>query len=160
MKRQFRRNKNYCTDPTIHRRRIMRRLTAFLSAVFMIFFAFCVFAQESTIPASLRGGIDVDQQTIDTALEMQKQGWTYAMPRPKSKQAAWGNTDGRTTWWNGYWHNAKTNQYSSITPKLKDGVYIGDGRNPSGWRRGGSPGRPSKFEWLLSKSGGIPPRSW
>jgi hypothetical protein len=112
---------------------------------------------------SLRGGITTDQQTINIALDMQNQGWEYIMPQPKSPEAAWGNTDGRTTWWNGYWYNIKTGQYSSITPykkfneKTNNVQYIGNGINPQGWRRGGSPRRPNKFEWLLSKHGGIKP---
>lgn len=116
------------------------------------------FAEEASIPTPLRGGIKVDQDTISIALAMQEQGWAYTMPRPKSKQARWGNTDGRTTWWVGYWYNEKTKKYSSATPKLKDGVCLGNGKGGSGWRRGGSPRRPTKLEWLLSKSGGIPPK--
>ncbi len=79
------------------------------------------------------------------------------MPQPKSAKASWGNTDGRTTWYVGYWINKKTNDNSSATPKLKDGKYIGDGKGSPGWRRGGSPRRPTKLEWLLSKYGGIKP---
>ena len=118
-----------------------------------------VLGKDVEIPQSLRGGIKVDQKTISIALEMQKQGWVYVMPHPKSKQARWGNTDGRTTWWKGYWHNKKTDQYSSATSKLKDGVYVGDGTGRPGWRRGGSPGTPTKLQWLLSESGGIPPKN-
>ena len=29
------------------------------------------------------------------------------MPQPKSRQAAWGNGDGRTTWFYGFWDNEK-----------------------------------------------------
>lgn len=112
---------------------------------------------EVAIPGSLRGGIKVDQQTIQTALAIQQQGWEYTMPRPKSPQAAWGNTDGRTTWWVGYWYNSKTNIYSSTIPYLRKGEYVGDGTGGPGWRRGGSPRSPTKLEWLLSKSGGIQP---
>jgi len=125
-------------------------------ALTLLLFAQSLFATE--IPASLRDGIKADQKTIDTALAMQEQGWEYRMPRPKSNQAAWGNGDGRTTWWNGYWINEKTKQNSNGTPKLKEGVYAGDGLAQSGWRRGGSPRFPNKLEWLLSKSGGVAPR--
>jgi hypothetical protein len=110
-----------------------------------------------TIPNELRAGIETTQRTIDKALAMQKDGWEYTMPSPKSSQAAWGNSDGRTTWFKGYWINQITKQYSATEPVLKDGKYIGDGVDASGWRRGGSPRRPTALEWLLSKSGGIPP---
>ena len=111
-----------------------------------------------SIPNGLRGGIETTQVTIDKALAMQKDGWAYIMPEPKSPQAAWGNTDGRTTWWNGYWVNKTTKQHSSVEPTPKDGKYDGDGVDASGWRRGGSPSRPSEIEWLLSKSGGVLPK--
>ena len=116
------------------------------------------FGEQARIPSSLRGEIKVDQETVAIAIEMQKEGWVYVMPRPKSNQARWGNSDGRTTWWVGYWHNKKTKQSSSTTPKLKGGLYVGNEEGSPGWRRGGSPRRPTKLEWLLSKSGGIPPR--
>jgi len=120
-----------------------------------------IFVQGATenvvIPDSLRGGINVSQKTINIALAMQQDGWEYTMPVPKSRQAAWGNTDGRTTWWVGYWYNSNTNTYSFATPKLKKGEYVGDGVGGPGWRRGGSPRSPTKLEWLLSKSGGIQP---
>lgn len=115
-------------------------------------------AGETKIPSTLRGGIKAGQSIINIALEMQKQGWSYTMPRPKSNQASWGNSGGRTTWWRGYWFNKRTKRYSSTTPKLKDSKYIGDNIVSRGWRRGGSPRTPSKLEWLLSKSGGIAPK--
>jgi hypothetical protein len=130
-----------------------------LSLICLILFGSIVScAGEAKIPASLRGGIKADQSNINIALKMQKQGWAYTMPKPKSNQASWGNSDGRTTWWKGFWNNKTTKRYSSTTPKLKDGKYIGDGINSRGWRRGGSPRTPTKLEWLLSKSGGIVPR--
>lgn len=107
------------------------------------------------IPSSLRQGIQVNQKTINIALEMQKQGWKYIMPRPKSPQAAWGNSDGRTTWFRGCWVNG--DKTSSTTPVLKESLYVGDDLGSLGWRRGGSPRRPTKIEWLLSESGGIEP---
>jgi len=81
------------------------------------------------------------------------------MPIPKSPQATWGNYDRRTTWFNGYWHNEKTNQYSSSEPTKRDnGEYLGDYQNQSNtWRNGRSPPTPTKIEWLLSKTGGIKP---
>ncbi len=130
-----------------------------IAVVILITLCVAVLGLDVEIPQSLRGGIKVDQETISIALEMQKQGWVYVMPIPKSKQARWGNTDGRTTWWKGYWHNKKTDQYSSTRPNPKNGVYVGYNTGRPGWRRGGSPGKPTKLEWLLSKSGGIPPKS-
>ena len=113
----------------------------------------------NTIPSFLRQGINVNKKTLVTAVEMYLQGWKYKMPRPKSSKAYWGNRDGRTTWYNGYWKNSKTNKYSGITPKKhSDGYYYGDSQNNSGWRNGGSPSYPTKVEWLLSSSGGIKPR--
>lgn len=108
--------------------------------------------------SSLRSGINADQRTINTALGMQEQGWVYTMPRPKSAQAAWGNSDGRTTWWPGYWRSSKTGEHSATTPRLEGQTFQGDGRQRTNWRRGGSPRPPSKIEWLLSKAGGIRPR--
>jgi hypothetical protein len=126
----------------------------FLSVIFMLF-TFHVFAQE--VPSELRGGIQADNATIQKALEIKKQGWTYIMPKPKSPQAAWGNRDGRTTWWVGYWINEKTSETSSTEPVLTNSKYIGDSRGSLGWRRGGTPPPPTKIEWLLSKEGGIKP---
>jgi len=122
------------------------------------FLAFLLFAFASHAdPAGLRPGATADQTTIAKATELQKQGWEYVMPVPKSPQAAWGNRDGRTTWFNGYWINHSDNTYSSAEPTLQNGKYVGNGVNPVGWRRGGSPAKPSVLEWLLSKSGGVPP---
>jgi len=104
----------------------------------------------------LRQGVKASSSEVQAACEMLYEGWAYTMPRPKSSQAAWGNSDKRTTWWNGYWHNSKTNAYSSITPYKGDsGAYIGDGQNRSNnWRNGGSPGMPDIYMILLSDSGG------
>lgn len=122
----------------------------------------CVFSSlpaASPIPSGLRSGIVCDDATIAAARALTDQGWVYTMPRPKSPQAAWGNRDGRTTWYVGYWTNAKTRATSSKQPtKDPDGNYVGDGLGGPSWRRGGSPPPPSKIEWLCSKDGGIPPR--
>lgn len=131
---------------------------AFMLAASFVSVVISLMAQQSEIPSSLRGGIKVDQQTIKTAIAMQEQGWEYIMPEPKSAQAAWGNPDGRTTWYVGYWRNSKTAETSSSPPKLKNGRYVGDNSGGPGWRRGGCPSLPSKLEWLLSSSGGIQPR--
>jgi hypothetical protein len=115
--------------------------------------------RDNQIPDFLRQGIKVNRQTLVVAVEMNLQGWRYFMPRPKSSQASWGNYDGRTTWWKGYWYNNKTNKYSRGTPKKQsNGNYYGDGQNDKGyWRNGGSPSYPSKIDWLLSSYGGVKP---
>lgn len=111
------------------------------------------------IPKFLRQGINVRKSTLVIATEMYLQGWRYTMPSPKSSKAYWGNGDGRTTWYNGYWFNNKAKKYSGITPsKHKDGYYYGDNQNNKGWRNGGSPSYPTKIEWLLSSYGGVKPR--
>ncbi len=114
--------------------------------------------KDNTIPDFLRSGIQVNKETLTIAVEMYLQGWRYTMPRPKSNQAHWGNSDGRTTWWNGYWYNNSTKKYSTTKPtKGFNGLYFGNDQNNQGWRRGGSPRYPSKIEWLLSSSGGVKP---
>jgi hypothetical protein len=115
--------------------------------------------ENNQIPDFLRQGITVDKQTLRIAVEMNLQGWEYIMPQPKSAQAEWGNYDGRTTWWNGYWYNYKTETYSRETPqKRSNGYYYGDEQNDKDyWRNGGSPDSPTKLEWLLSTSGGVKP---
>lgn len=115
--------------------------------------------KDNVIPNFLRQGIPADAVTIKTAVEMYLQGWRYTMPKPKSAQAAWGNSDGRTTWFYGYWYNNKTNVYSKETPVKKSNEdYFGDDQNQRGyWRNGGSPRFPNKIEWLLSTDGGVKP---
>jgi hypothetical protein len=114
----------------------------------------------NSIPPELRSGdFSCDKSTIQTAIELKHAGWTYIMPEPKSPQAAWGNYDGRTTWWVGYWVNGRTGATSSAQPtKNASGEWIGDGNGFRAWRRGGTPPPPSKIEWLCSSYGGIPPR--
>jgi hypothetical protein len=115
--------------------------------------------KDNTIPKFLRKGISVNKSTLTIAVKLYLQGWRYVMPSPKSKQASWGNHDGRTTWWKGYWYNNKTNKYSKTTPQVQsNGYYYGDHQNEKGyWRRGGSPSTPTKINWLLSSYGGIKP---
>jgi len=115
--------------------------------------------ENNQIPDFLRTGISVDRQTLVTAVKMYLQGWRYTMPSPKSSQAYWGNHDGRTTWWKGYWYNNKTGKYSRQRPSEQtDGYFYGDHQNDKDyWRNGGSPSRPSKIDWLLSSSGGTKP---
>ncbi len=110
----------------------------------------------SSLKEQLRSGRKSTEQEIGTACEMLSQGWKYTMPRPKSAKAGWGISDGRTTWWYGYWYNSKTSQYSRTTPeKSASGLYLGDNRNNAGsWRNGGSPSEPDIYMFLLSDSGG------
>jgi len=117
-------------------------------------------AQTNSIPPELRAGnFSCDKATIQTAVELKHAGWTYIMPEPKSPQAAWGNHDGRTTWWVGYWVNDKDRSTSSGQPKKdENGKLVGDRKGFKAWRRGGSPPRPTKIEWLCSKTGGVEPR--
>src|SRR5262245_34346531 len=61
---------------------------------------------------TLRPGAKATAAETQTAAEMRAQGWSYTMPQPKSAQARWGNRDGRTTWFNGFWQNTKTGHYS------------------------------------------------
>jgi hypothetical protein len=125
---------------------------------FTLLFSLYLTASGSEIPPELRGGIEADKKLIAKATEMQKAGWAYTMPVPKTKKSSWGNSDPRTTWWRGYWTNKTTQSTSALTPRKLDGKWRGDRNVNRGWRRGGSPRRPSKLEWLLSKHGGIPPK--
>jgi hypothetical protein len=138
------------------------RLPTLLAAVFLCLApGISAYSETSnSIPPELRqGDFSCDKATIQTALELKNVGWTYIMPAPKSPQASWGNRDGRTTWWGGYWVNGKNSLTSSTQPKNDtEGKLAGDGKGVRAWRRGGSPSAPSKIEWLCSKSGGIPPR--
>ncbi len=111
------------------------------------------------IPNFLRSGISAGKQTLVIAVKIYLQGWRYSMPKPKSSQAGWGNADGRTTWWKGYWYNNKTYKYSRSQPKkATDGYFYGDNQNEKNyWSNGGSPRTPSKIDWLLSSSGGTKP---
>ena len=104
----------------------------------------------------LRPNIKATEIEIKNACEMIFQGWKYKMPMPKSAKAGWGVSDGRTTWWNGYWYNSKTNEYSNRTPRRDEkGLYIGDKQNLSNtWRNGGSPSKPDIYMYLLSDGGG------
>ncbi len=116
--------------------------------------------RDNEIPSFLRAAITADRATLVTVVEMHLQGWRYTMPAPKSAQAAWGNGDGRTTWWSGWWHNEETGKYSRRTPeKAANGYYYGDEQDNHGtWTNGGSPRTPTKIEWLLSDGGGVKPR--
>jgi hypothetical protein len=112
--------------------------------------------QDNQIPNYLRQGIQANRDEIIQAIQMYEQGWRYTMPLPKSAQAAWGNSDRRTTWYNGWWYNEITGHYSSTTPEISNsGLYLGDRQNESNtWRHGGCPHSPDVYMWLLSTSGG------
>ena len=112
--------------------------------------------QDNRPPEFLRQNIRATREEIIQAIVMYQQGWRYTMPRPKSAQARWGNTDGRTTWWNGWWHNETTGQYSRTTPREGDsGLFLGDNQRVANtWSNGGSPPMPDVYMWLLSSSGG------
>ena len=98
----------------------------------------------NSIPSQLRkGNFECDQPTIQAALELKVAGWTYVMPEPKSSEAAWGNSDKRTTWWIGYWTNRVTKTITSAPPKPGDKSRRGgDGNGARQWRSGGSPQPP------------------
>ena len=116
--------------------------------------------KEDTIPIFLRGGIFCKRELLIVATEMYLQGWKYTMPYPKSNQAAWGNYDGRTTWWYGYWYNWITKKYSSETPiKKLNGKYFGNEVDLTDvYHYGGCPRFPNELEWLLSEEGGVNPK--
>src|SRR5258708_1434364 len=58
--------------------------------------------QTNSFPTERRKAtFSCDAATLQTGLNLKRAGWTYIMPEPKSPQAAWGNPDGRTTWWTG-----------------------------------------------------------
>ena len=133
----------------------------FALVVLMLGAVSCTPAADTTnsIPLELRSGdFSCDKSTIQTAAELKHAGWTYIMPEPKSPQAAWGNYDGRTTWWVGYWVNRTTSATSFTQPTINsNGEIIGDGNGYLAWRRGGTPPPPTEIEWLCSSYGGIPP---
>ena len=112
-----------------------------------------------TLPAFLRQGIQVNVSTQTIAVEMYLQGWRYTMPVPKSAQAMWGNSDGRTTWFYGYWYNIVTDHVSSTEPENKEnGMYLGDDQDLRNYYRGGgAPRFPTDLEWLLSQGEGVKP---
>jgi hypothetical protein len=115
--------------------------------------------KDNTIPVFLRQGIEVSKDTIVTAVELYKQGWTYFMPKPKCQGTARGNQEGKTTWWCGYWYNKERDCYSYTIPvKKENGLYYGDRQNKKDtWRWCKDNNKPSKLQWLLSKKGGIKP---
>jgi hypothetical protein len=101
----------------------------------------------------IRAKYSASAAELEEAYSLASQGWRYTLPQPKSAQAAWGNYDGRTTWWYGYWKNLKTNKYSQNKPDLSEsGVWTGDGQKFEGfYRKGGSPPNPTPIEFILSE---------
>lgn len=113
---------------------------------------------QSAQPAGLRaaeGGAKAPDADVALATRIVAAGWRYVMPEPKSKAAAWGNKDTRTTWWPGYWKNAN-GATSSAQPVEADG-FRGDGASKPEWKAGGAPAAPTWVEWLCSESGGVAP---
>jgi hypothetical protein len=85
------------------------------------------------------------------AKRLKDAGWEYMLPYPKSKAAAWGKKGGTTTWWPGYWRNAKLGTTSRAQPE--GGGLKGDGKPaPKGdeFIKTGGPGRVSWVEWLCA----------
>ena len=104
----------------------------------------------------LEGGKKAPAEAVALATKLQSAGWIYVMPEPKSKAAKWGNTDTRTTWFPGYWKNAKSGATSVAQPSESSG-FKGDGAGKPKWKDGGSPKAPSFVEWLCSVDGGVAP---
>jgi endonuclease/exonuclease/phosphatase family metal-dependent hydrolase len=83
-------------------------------------------------------------------------GWRYELPYPKSKTAEWSKRGGNSTWWPGYWTNAKTGATSRATPSDANGMK-GDGKGAPAkdeFTRNGAPARVSWVEWLCSEASG------
>jgi len=109
-------------------------------------------------PAGLRaleGGKSASAADVASANKLQASGWTYVMPEPKSKTAAWGNKNTKSTWYPGYWKNA--GGATSVVQPTEADAFKGDGESKPKWKDGGSPKAPSFVEWLCSKGGGISP---
>ena len=105
---------------------------------------------------TLRQKVNATDQQILIACQMREQGWIYIMPVPKSDDAEWFNFDKNTVWYNGWWSNYHTQKYSRTTPILNlNGRYEGDNIDMSNtFSKGGSPGKPDIFMFLLSDCGG------
>ena len=96
-------------------------------------------------PLGFEAGAPEAERRLADALK--QAGWAYEFPQPKSKTAKWGNFNGATTWWPGYWVNAKSGATSASQPAASDS-FKGDGLPKPAWRKGGSPKEPSWVEWL------------
>ncbi|MSR41077.1 MAG: hypothetical protein EXS10_04160 [Phycisphaerales bacterium] len=98
-------------------------------------------------PIGFENGAPTGDQYLADALK--NAGWSYELPQPKSKTAKWGNFNKVSTWWPGYWVNAKTSATSATQPVESD-AFKGDGLPKPAWKNGGSPKEPSWIEWLCS----------
>ena len=105
---------------------------------------------------TLRQSINATYDQVLRACQMRQQGWIYIMPAPKSEDAEWFNFDEETEWYNGWWSNFHTQKYSKTTPVLQpNGRYEGDDIDMSNtFSKGGSPGKPDIYMFLLSDCGG------
>ena len=136
---------------------MMLKKTKIVVSVFLYVFLFS--------PSLVQGATDLGQRIRDLGRQFQAssdeiseasslaiQGWRYTLPVQKSAQAAWGNRDGGTTWYYGYWNNILDGAYSEKKPgKQSDGKWAGDYQNLSGYYRGGgSPPYPTPIEKILS----------
>ena len=87
-------------------------------------------------------------------------GWEFVLPAPKSKTAKWSLKGGNSTWWPGFWWNAKSGATSGAMPEEQRGAkqgFEGDGKpvpsTKDDWKSGGAPDRVSWVEWLCSEAG-------
>lgn len=88
--------------------------------------------ENNQIPNFLRQGISVNKKTLQKAIEIYLQGWKYTMPIPKSSKAYWGNNDGRTTWYKGYWHNREINILVLLQKNMLTGIIMETSKIPEG----------------------------
>jgi hypothetical protein len=86
---------------------------------------------------------NADTEASETCQKLTAEGWCFFPPLPKSKQAAYGNYDRRTTWWHGYWINDNLKECSGKVPRYieKQDIVVGDGEDcrvlRSRYRNGG-----------------------
>ena len=102
--------------------------------------------------AKPEGGASKKDEAL--ARKLRDAGWEFMLPYPKSKMAAWSKQGGNTTWWPGYWRNAKLGTTSRTQPA--GDALKGDGKPaPKGddFTKTGAPGRVSWVEWLCSDAG-------
>lgn len=88
------------------------------------------------------------------AKKLKDAGWEYMLPYPKSKAASWSKKGDTTTWWPGYWRNAKRGTTSRTQPE--GGELKGDGKAAPAkdeFTKAGAPGRVSWVEWMCAVPG-------